>query len=38
MKYVAREGTEERRSNQELDCRGVPNVRPSRDGVARIRP
>ncbi len=38
MKYLAREGTEGTHSNQELDYCGAPHVRPSRDGVARIRP
>ncbi len=38
MKYLVREGTEGRRPNQELDYRGTPDVPPSRDGVARIRP
>ena len=37
MKYLAREGTEGTHPNQELDCGGAPQVRPTRDGVARIR-
>ena len=37
MKYLGREGTEGRHSNQELDYCGARHVRSSRGGVARIR-
>ena len=37
MKYLAREGRVGRYPSQELDYRRVPQVRPSRDGIARIR-